>query len=193
MSFDPDDPIGSVFAPVIGRPAWRVIDGYGSFLTLEFGAPHLAVREPIISGSSSARVRQTLARRRVTPQGDWSLWIYCCAWQAFDGDRLVGTSDGKRAELHRVAQCLDGQILTGVAVDFARAHTYFTFDLGGRLETQSMGDDDEQWSISTPESFHLSLRSDGACSWHANVTPPAEQIWQSNNGTGQAGLVTRPD
>jgi hypothetical protein len=43
---DEIDPIGRVFAPRIGLPAWCVQKGYGSSLTFEFGTPHLYIREP---------------------------------------------------------------------------------------------------------------------------------------------------
>lgn len=44
---DETDPVGSVFAPLIGLPAWNVQKGQGSFLTFDFGAPHLSITEPI--------------------------------------------------------------------------------------------------------------------------------------------------
>jgi hypothetical protein len=32
---------------ILGKPCWNVKRGHGSFLTLEFGQPHLVVWEPL--------------------------------------------------------------------------------------------------------------------------------------------------
>jgi hypothetical protein len=43
---------------------------------MEFGAPHLVVREPITpSLDSSDRVKRILRRRRVDVTGDWHFWV----------------------------------------------------------------------------------------------------------------------
>jgi hypothetical protein len=34
-----------VFKGILGKPCWDVKPGHGSFLTMEFGKPHLEVRE----------------------------------------------------------------------------------------------------------------------------------------------------
>jgi len=75
MSFDPADPIGSVFADVVGQSCWNVRPGYGSAFMMEFGAPHLEVREPTESRSKSEKVRKLHARRRVWIKGDGSFSI----------------------------------------------------------------------------------------------------------------------
>jgi hypothetical protein len=35
-----------LFREIYAKPCWNVKPGYGSFFTLEFGRPHLDVREP---------------------------------------------------------------------------------------------------------------------------------------------------
>ena len=79
------------FAPLIGMPCWGVSRGYGSFLTLEFGAPKLIVREPREpTRKVSPRVQREFARRLVSVHGRWHLWIYCCEWYLRDSGKLVG-------------------------------------------------------------------------------------------------------
>jgi hypothetical protein len=60
-----------VFREIYGKPCWNVRPGYGSFLTLEFGKPHLDVREPAAaSKDDSLRVQRLLARRSVFVHGE---------------------------------------------------------------------------------------------------------------------------
>lgn len=121
MPFDPQNPIQSVFADFIGRPAWQVQRGYGSFLTFEFGAPRLIVREPRTATSESEKVRAGAARRLITARGDWHLWIYCCDWEVRSGGSLIGTSSDDDEAMARAAKILDGQKLSQVAIGALRA------------------------------------------------------------------------
>src|SRR5665213_1331063 len=62
---------GDAFLPIVGQVAWSVRRGYGTFLTMEFGSPHLIIREPIVASSdASDRVKRNLAKRRVSIVGD---------------------------------------------------------------------------------------------------------------------------
>jgi hypothetical protein len=68
--------IKEFFVPFIGDMVWQVRRGYGSFLTMEFGLPHLAVREPIFAcPGATARVRRNLERRAVAVVGDCHFWV----------------------------------------------------------------------------------------------------------------------
>jgi len=68
-----------MFRGIYGKPCGNVKPGHSSFLTLEFGLPHLEVREPIVARKgASPRVQKVLARRNVFVHGEWHLWIYCC-------------------------------------------------------------------------------------------------------------------
>jgi hypothetical protein len=168
MSFDPADPVGSVFADIMGKPAWQVKKGYGSFVTLEFGEPRLEFREPYASRAKSERVRQLAARRLVTVRGDWHLWIYCCEWEISQAGQRLAHSESKDARIERAAGALDGQILTAVTVDPETAATRLEFDLGGVLETRRWTPRRkryEQWILHAPEDRYLSQRDDARYSW----------------------------
>src|SRR4051812_45142066 len=91
------DPIFQrTFSELYGKAAWGVKPGFGSFITLEFGRPHLEIREPISPKSAvSKKLRDVLARRQIVVRGDWHLWIYCCKWQVFSGGRRIGFSESR--------------------------------------------------------------------------------------------------
>lgn len=148
------------FAPLIGSPCWQVGTDYGSFITLEFGDPHLEVREPRnVAAERSSDARQLLTRRNVTVRGQWHLWIYCCAWKIRNGDRLVGASDDDDS-FADASQLLDGQALTDLSID-EPASCRFAFDLGGSLTTSPYDDNSEQWMLYEPDGNVLTLRADG--------------------------------
>jgi hypothetical protein len=42
------DAVAAAFAPLYGLPSWRVERGVGSFLTLDFGEPHVRIDEVIL-------------------------------------------------------------------------------------------------------------------------------------------------
>lgn len=85
-----------VFSRIYGKPCWQARPGHGTFLTFEFGRPHLDIREPVAATKrATTRVRARLARRSVEIHGDWHLWIYCCEWEVFSRGKRVGDSSRK--------------------------------------------------------------------------------------------------
>jgi hypothetical protein len=168
VSFDAADPIGSVFADVIGKPCWLAKRGYGSFLTFEFGEPHLHIREPRESDSESEALRRMHARRRVQVRGDWHLWIYCCDWKISRGTERFARHSSRDETIAAGIMELDGQILTDVDVDPLTAATTFSFDLGGQLRTKRWKNKKtpyDQWMLYAPDGNVLTWRDDAHYSW----------------------------
>lgn len=156
----PESLIEHSFRPLYGIPYWGVQPGHGSFLTLEFGNPHLEIREPHTpTRKVSRRVARLLQWRAVSVHGDWYLWLYCCNWAVWDRGKLVGDHSNRR-RMQRAADVLDGQMLTKVKVDSHGCKTSFDFDLGARLEVEPYGPEDELWMLSEPNGNVLVLRSD---------------------------------
>lgn len=140
-------------APILGQPVWGVKQGYGSFLTLEFGAPRLIIKE----WQSEARG----LRRHAYVQGAWSVWLYCCEWRvSVNGDQLA-SSDETREQIARATGVLDGQKIVRIVADHEGCSS-ISFDLGGLLETWPVGDDptEEQWFIYSPDDV-FGYRADG--------------------------------
>lgn len=176
------NPIEKIFQPLYGLPCWNAKSGYGGFLTMEFGEPHLEIHEPRVARPGvSEKVRRMLARRRVFVHGEWHLWIYCCEWHVYTGDTLVGDSDLQGSTKERIdlaATELNGQKLTRVTVDPHRGSSTFYFDLGSRLETWPYEPDTKQWYLYQPDGNVLTYRSDGRYEQSPEDVPPGQEIWK---------------
>jgi hypothetical protein len=156
--------VQDLIRPLIGQGAWNVRGGYGSFLTLEFGKPHVAIREPIKPNlESSARVQRNLRRRRIFVQGDWHLWIQYCDWKISVAE---GSLDSGSANISS-DECLldlDGQRLVSVESGALPNSWKFAFDLGGELElwpSVTYAPTDDLWSLHRWNGDIAALRSDG--------------------------------
>ena len=166
------------FLKVYGEPCWRVSPGWGSFLTFEFGRPHLEIREPIVPpANASPKVAQSLKRRRVFINGDYHLWIKCCNWKVLCRKKLVGESTSPES-IQNAADALDGQKLTGFSISPKQMRCVFEFDLGGVLETRPYGPQNEQW-LFYDRRVHkvLVLRADGFYS-HDRSDRPVVEKWK---------------
>lgn len=163
----PIDPIfDRVFAEIYGKPTWRVSPGWGSFLTLEFGDPHLEIREPVVSRNDiSHPQREQLTNRRVFIHGDWHLWINCCDWKFFSVGELIGQSTCKET-IQKAADILDGQKLVKFLIGVEPVRCRFEFDLGGRLDTYPYDGESEQWLFFNSKNHTvLVLRANGVYSY----------------------------
>lgn len=172
------DPIQSAFAPLIGLPAWGAMKGHGSFVTLEFGDPHLSVSGPCVaSPGASPKAQRVLAGRVVRPHGAWHLWIYCCHWRLIVKGEQTAWSEDPDAVLIKAVQEIDGQKLVSVEVNRSEGTSCFQFDLGARLETWPYGDGDngEQWTLYAPDKQVLSYYADGHHAWEPSDTKPGEE------------------
>jgi len=163
-------PLDEFVRPILGLPAWGARQGYGSFLTFEFGEPKLEVVE---RRSEKARLR-----RSAYVQGEWHLWIYSCHWRTMQDGKQIAWSEDPDEIIGRAAARLNGQKLLAVKVDPTKGGSTFIFDLGGSLETWPYGDDPEekQWIILTKtEAF--GYRADGFCARDPSDTPPDQERW----------------
>lgn len=173
--------IEASFQPLFGLPCWNAKPSYGSFMTMEFGEPHLEIREPSApKPDASEVVRKLLTRRHVVVHGEWHLWIYCCKWQVLAGKKRRGHSallSSSKQPIRRAAADLDGQSLVSVVVDPSKGTSVFAFDLGSRLETTPYNDS-IQWYLYEPSGFVLSYRADGRISYQPGDTPPNKERWE---------------
>ncbi len=173
-----DDVITTAFSPVIGLPCWGAVRVHGSIVSLEFGIPHLIVREPRVSTAASVQVRQRAAERLVKPVGEWNLTVFACHWHiVLTGDELAN-DDSSHEQIEAATRRLNGQKMTMVALDAVARKTAFTFDLGATLTTWPYeADDDEQWSLYQPGRRVLTYRADGCYSSGRGDEKPDQEVW----------------
>jgi hypothetical protein len=176
-------PIEKIFKPLIGQPAWHVKQGHGSFLTFEFGKPHLEISQPtVIKQRYPHLVKETekkRMRRTVQIHGDWSLWIYCCAWAISQDGNDIAESESSNEVIKVATDYLDGQALLNVIIEPESVSTSFQFDLGGRLQTWPDDTDGEQWFLFKPDGKVLTIRADGRYSHHPANETSENEVWRS--------------
>jgi hypothetical protein len=170
-----------VFRKLYGHPCWLVKPGYAGFLTMEFGEPHLEIREPTDSHAASKQVRELFARRMVTVRGDWHLWICWCDWAVFSNGKIIGELSTTR-RIQRAAHVLDGQKLISFSLGKRKGHSVFEFDLGARLETLPYDRKSEQWMLFTPTGRVLTLRADDQYSYEPGDTAADSKKWKPVRG-----------
>jgi hypothetical protein len=167
-----------VFKGILGKLSWDVKPGHGSFLTMEFGKPHLEVREPIATRKGvTAKVKQQLARRHVYVRGAWHFWIMYCDWEVRCNGKRVGDSSTK-TKIRRAADFLDGQKLIRFSILPSKAQSIFVFDLGASLTTLPYDKGSEQWMFFEPSKKVLILRADGQYKYERSETSSDEGTWR---------------
>ena len=168
--------IDDIFSSVIGKFCWDAEQGYGSFLTFEFGEPHLDIWEMTRSKDG---IREKL--RSVAVNGDWHLWIYLCDWKIYSHDTLKASSQSSKRDIMRAMGRLNGQILSHVEV-YPSCTTTLLFELGDRLETMpnvtEYGSDSELWLLYEHSGKVFTLRADQTYSYQPGNTPRNDESWQ---------------
>ena len=156
--------VKTLLGPLIGELVWCVRRGHGTFLTMEFGMPHLSVREPIVaSPQSSAKVKRNLNRRRVDVTGDWHLWVQYGNWKVSTADGVLQSRDPSGSPLDECLADLNGQRLASVGPGSAANSWTLKFDLGGVLEIWPSNEiPDDQWSLYSWDGNIVSCRNDGS-------------------------------
>ena len=147
------DIIERSFRPLIGLPCWNARRSHGSIMMMEFGEPHLRIREP----------KGKLRNRLVIPRGQWGLFIYLCNWIIDNGDNRIAHSESANEEMDNAIAFLDGQSLVSVNKGPRHAALEFCFDLAGRIRTfpYEQDSDEEQWTLYEPNGWALNCTASG--------------------------------
>ncbi len=155
--------MASPLVPLIGQLAWNVRRGVGSFLTMEFGAPHLSVREPIEARhTTNENIRASLRRRRVFVAGDWHLWIEHADWKLTTVSGVLDSDDDIATPKDECLHDLEGQRLLSVNVDPAINRWTLEFDLGTILQMWPASYESEDvWSLHPKEGAIVACQKDG--------------------------------
>jgi len=135
--------IQDLFRPLIGQKAWGGKIGWGSFLTIEFGARHLEDHRF---------------------HGDWHLWLYQCDWELRSGRRLLAHSESKKRIMQLAINNLNDAQLTNFSFDARQMLSTLTFGRQLHLTCKPYPDatpDEECWMLFMPNQQVASLRSCG--------------------------------
>lgn len=141
--------VRELWQPLIGRIAWGVGRGHGSVFHMEFGEPHLVVREPITpKHAKAAKVQHVLQQRRVYVQGDWSFWVMYGDWVLRTGDGVLDCTISPGSPKDEYLRDLEGQKILTIEPGVKPNSCVLKFDLGAVLEIWPSADiQDDQWSL----------------------------------------------
>ena len=171
------DIVQEILAPLFGKYCWQAQKGYGSFLTFEFGNPHVDTRE---RNQTNNGIKEKI--RRTAVHGDWHLWIYLCDWSIISQGAVLATSSSTARLIKRAMYRLDGQILEQAEIQ-PDCRTSFIFELDDRLETtpnrNGYGPDSELWHLYQHSGNVFTLRADYKYCYMPGNTPGDEKQWQA--------------
>jgi hypothetical protein len=126
-----DSEFRTLVSPILGLPAWDVVVGLGSFLTMSYGSP--------------------VTDSRGRTHGEWYLWLFCSSWELHGEHGVVTTSDGLRENLEAAAARLEGREILSFEVARATLETVLVFDGGFSVRIVPWdSDDDEHWFLWIP-------------------------------------------
>ena len=104
--------LDEVVAQIVGRNAWQVGVGHGSFITMEFG-------EPAIGKPPSKRVH-----------GEWHLWIYSCSWRIEKSGQFLAGCEDPRDVMTAALDHIEGRKLLSFNVNYTSLDAELCFDNG---------------------------------------------------------------
>jgi hypothetical protein len=102
--------------PMIGFPVWGAKHGFGSFLTLEFGA--------------SSPVREGY--------GEWHLWIYCCNWRIVREGVELAWSESDGSSIKRAVSTLNQHCLSDISAERLAVDPHSCLMMGWRSKPGPM-------------------------------------------------------
>jgi hypothetical protein len=135
--------VEALFRPLLGQRAWGPKVGWGSFVTIEFGARHL---------------------ERHHYHGDWHLWLYQCDWTLNSESHEMANSESRKGKMQAAIGNLNELELISVSFDQQKMATEFAFKDGLRLRCQPYADaepNEQCWMLFTPDKNAASLAAGG--------------------------------
>jgi hypothetical protein len=149
---------------LIGHAAWSVRHTHGSCFFMEFGNPHMQVREPLALREGMSKERALMRkRRRISLRGDWSLLVYASNWSLRAWEFSVD-HEATPSEMEQPFLALDGQRLKSVCYVSLDKTTTLTFDLGAELRlwpNANVDEEADQWSLASIDGVYRSFIHSG--------------------------------
>ena len=124
--------------PLIGQISWGAERSVGAYIALEFGPPHLEVRQPMESSADSLpEVREILSGRKAAATGRWQLAVEHCEWTVSAFSKKCSNRSSSKV-IDGALRALSGQILESVSEKRSAGQVEITlkFDLGAILSAK---------------------------------------------------------
>jgi hypothetical protein len=140
--------------PLVGKKAWGVSLGVGSFITLEFGAsiPYSRIPDRF--------------------HGEWHLWVTYCVWRLEVGSKVIAGSEDPRPELKKAVQHLEGAVLRSIVLTPPALETTFVFDDAIILHLFPVYTKEfEHWLLYTPDGNVLRIGPGSSWSYTSASEP----------------------
>ncbi len=139
---------------LLGKNAWGVSIGHGSFLTLEFG-------QPLPLTDQSEKVH-----------GEWHLWIFCCVWRLEEGDTILAASEDDRDKLKLAVRRLENLVLQSIDLISSTFDLVLTFEHQVVLRTFAIHSEEyENWKLYTPDGNTLTAGPGSSWVYESSSTP----------------------
>lgn len=141
--------------PIIGKKAWGVSLGIGSFIILKFGA----------------EMQDQLDPNWI--HGEWQLWITHCAWRLEKGEEVIAGSEDDRGYLKETLHNLEGLVLASTEFTPPAWTTTFTFDGDFTLKLFPHHTKEyNHWMLSFPDGNVLTLGPGTSWWYESDKLPP---------------------
>ncbi len=143
MSMKLKNEVETLFQPLLGQKAWGAKVGWGSFVTIEFGAKRL---------------------QHHRYHGYWHLWLYHCDWTLCSENHEMTDSESKKGLMQTAIDNLNQLELISLSFDPQQMATEFVFEGNLRLKCRPYPDstpDEQYWMLFTPDKQVASLTTKG--------------------------------
>lgn len=148
--------INELFQPLLGKKAWGAKVGWGSFVTIEFGARRLQQHHY---------------------HGDWHIWLYQCDWTLKAQTHEMAHSESQKGLMQTAIENLNDRELLETFFDEGQMATDFLFQGNLRLRCQPYADaeaTEEFWMLFMPDKQVASLSHEGLKYERETVTSALE-------------------
>lgn len=116
----------TIIKDIIGKKAWGVKLGHGSFITIEFGHPKS-------DGSIYSAIH-----------GEWHLWVYLCSWRIERGDSFLVGCEDERSKIESVIKEIENKVLLKFDISFPSLDAVLEFEDEIYLSTFSIISEDDE-------------------------------------------------
>jgi hypothetical protein len=177
--------IQNIFQPIIQQFVWGAKQGYGSFLSLEFGNPKTelgAIHKPSEKGKFPFN---EFEHRNVSIKGDYTFFIYMSNWKIYANKIELAYDESERDEIEFALGFINGQKLINIVIDSQKNITELEFDLGGIVKISNENYEDEineMWNFYTKSDKVLTYRNDRKSSYEKVETELENEKFTKING-----------